>query len=236
MTGPFSSDHPNIKSSIGNVSLVKLLLSAGASPCINRAQPARYQGRTPIQAAAEGGHEAVVQLLLDLGADINAGPSPSGGLTALQAACRDGDAHLALVQRLLAQGAAINAPAGRTAGWTALQAACYAGATAVVDVLLAHGADVNAPGSRLQGGPALHAAAAGGHVALVRRLLAGGADPTAIAGSRRQTAVQSAYVIGRTDIVEVLEGAGAVGPRAGGQILFRTSRIKVWSRDEMEGT
>lgn len=228
----FKAEQPNIKS-IGNVPLVNLLLSAGASPCINRAQPTRYQGRTPIQAAAEGGHEAVAQILLDLGADINAPPSPCGGLTALQAACRGGG-NLDLVRLLLARGADINATAGRNSGFTALQAACLAGDMAVVDVLLEHGADVNAPGSWLHGGTALHAAASGGHIDIVRKLLSLGADPNSVSGSRRQRPVQSAYVIGRTDILDILEKAGAFGPRAGGRILFRTPRIMMWSRDEIE--
>lgn len=215
----------------GNVRLVKVLLSAGAWACINRDQPTRYQGRTPIQAAAEGGHEAVVQLLVELGADVNAPPSPSGGLTALQAASHEG--HVGLVRFLLAKGAEVNMLAAKNSGLTALQAACLAGEPEVVGVLAEKGAEVNAAGSRLWGGTALHAAASGGHVEIVKRLLALGADPNSVAGSRRQTPVQSAYAIGRADIVDALEEAGAIGPRAGGKILFRTPRMKTWSRDEV---
>lgn len=214
----------------GNVELVQLLLSAGASTCINRAHPARYQGRTPVQAAAEGGHEDVVRLLWDLGADVNAAPSPSGGLTALQAASRGG--HLALVAFLLAKGADVNAAASRIMGFTALQAACFAGDMEVAHLLMQHGADANAPGSWLHGGTALHAAASGGHTEMVERLLASGADPNSVAGSRRQTPVQSAYAIGGDGIVDLLEDAGAIGPRAGGRILFGSARIKTWSRED----
>lgn len=216
----------------GNVELVNLLFSAGASACINRAQPTRYQGRTPIQAAAEGGHKAVIQLLLGLDANINAPASPSGGLTALQAASREG--HLDLVQFLISKGADVNAPACKNGGFTALQAACLSGETEIVDFLIENGAEVNASGSRLYGGTALHAAASGGHVDIVKKLLALGANPNSTAGSRRQTPVQSAYAIGRKDIVDVLVEAGAIGSLAGGRILFRTPRMKMWSRDEIE--
>lgn len=218
----------------GNLRIVHILLDAGAAPCVNPTKVTRYQGRTPIQAAAEGGHADTVRLLLDLGADVNAAPSPGGGRTALQAAALGG--HAALVELLLARGADADAPAARVGGLTALQAAALAGEAAVVEILLRHGgggADVDAPGAVGQshpGGTALHAAAAGGHLGIVRRLLAAGADPNSRAGPRRQTPMQSAHVIGRTDIVDVLVEAGAVGPRGGGKLLFGNMRARSWSR------
>lgn len=147
---------------------------------------------------------------------------------------------------LLARGADVDAPAARVAGFTALQGACLAGEGEVARVLVEEvgaagagagvgaGADVNAPGSWLHGGTALHAAVAGGQLAIVRWLLARGADPNGVAGGRRQTPVQSAYVVGRRDMVAVLEEAGAVGPRAGGRMLFGTARMKAWSRGDIE--
>ncbi|KAI1874397.1 hypothetical protein JX265_004605 [Neoarthrinium moseri] len=77
---------------IGNITLIRHLLNAGA--IVNPTDVTRYQGRTPIQAAAEGGHEAVVLLLSEKGADINAPVSASAGVTALQTACYQGYVRL----------------------------------------------------------------------------------------------------------------------------------------------
>ncbi|CAN8101516.1 unnamed protein product [Discula destructiva] len=221
----------------GNIRLVHLLLDAGATQYVNRARPTRYQGRTPIQAAAESGDGStdLVDLLLSRGADINAAPSPCGGLTALQAACFEG--HAGMVRHLLARGANVNAAAARQGGVTALQGACRVGERDIADMLLAAGAEVNARGDRRGvGGTALHAAAEGGHGEIVRVLLAAGADCNALAGRagmRGQTAVQSAYVQGHREVVAMLMEAGATGPVNGGRKLFRFVEVRSWSIDEM---
>ncbi|KAJ4397884.1 hypothetical protein N0V93_002121 [Gnomoniopsis smithogilvyi] len=110
---------------LGNIRLVRQLLDAGATLLVNPAEVTRYQGRTPIQAAAESGSQAVVDLLLELGADINDPPSPSAGRTALQAACLEG--YLDMAKHLLANGADVNAAAAKHGGFTALEAACRIG-------------------------------------------------------------------------------------------------------------
>lgn len=95
-----------------------------------------------------------------------------------------------------------------------------------------HGADVNAPGSRLGGGTALHTAACAGHAEVVRTLLATGHDPNAEEGRSKQTPVQSVFLVGRSDIVELLITAGARGPLVGGQMLFRiANRDTVWKEE-----
>lgn len=208
----------------GNLRLIRLLLEAGA--VVDPQTVTRYQGRTPIQAAAESGHEEVVRLLLDLGANVNAPASPSSGVTALQAACYQG--HINLARLLIDKGADVNSPPGKSNGYTALQGACLGVEEGIVRLLLDSGADVNAPGSPYNGGPALHAAVSRGHIGLVNSLLSANADPNSQAGHRRQTPVQSAYLIGRRDIVAVLRSAGATGPLTGGRILFETSRIRSW--------
>ena len=146
----------------GNIRLIRLLLDAGA--IVDPKNVTRYQGRTPIQAAAEGGHEAVVLLLLENSADINAPASPSSGATALQTACYQG--HVGLVKLLIARGADVNSLPGKSNGYTALQGACLAEEVNLVRILLDAGADVNAPGSLYHGGTALHAAVSRGHTAL----------------------------------------------------------------------
>lgn len=209
---------------VGNLRLVRMLLDAGA--VVSPKSVARYQGRTPIQAAAESGQTEVVGLLLDLGADINAPASPSSGTTALQAACFQ--EHCDLVRLLLARGADVNGQAGRFNGYTALQGACLAGNREIVEILLENGADVDAPGSVLGGGTALHAAVGRSHIEIVEQLLSAGANPNSTAGRRRQTPLQSAYLTGSQDIVRVLIDRGATGPLTGGKILFGNGRTKTW--------
>jgi len=218
----------NQRGSVGNIRLIRLLLDAGA--IVNPESVTRYQGRTPIQAAAEAGHEEAALLLLENGADINAAPSPSSGVTALQAACYQG--HFGLAKFLIARGADVNSPPGKFSGYTALQGACLGEEMELVKILLAEGADVNAPGSLYHGGTALHAAASRGNLEIVKILLSSGADPNSVAGRRGQTSMQSAYLIGKMYIVEVLMKAGATGPLVGGRILFGNGRIRSWTEDE----
>lgn len=209
-----------------------MLLDAGA--IVDPKKVTRYQGRTPIQAAAESGHEEVVLLLLDLGANVNAPASPSSGVTALQSACFQG--HISLARLLIDRGADVNSPPGKSNGYTALQGACLAGEENIVRMLLDRGADVNAPGSPYNGGTALHAAVSRGNMRLVNTLLSADANPNSQAGQRRQTPAQGAYLIGRQDIVDVLRSAGATGTLTGGRILFDTSRIRTWAEDDIGPT
>ncbi|KAL9025167.1 MAG: hypothetical protein Q9196_005966 [Gyalolechia fulgens] len=89
-----------------------------------------------LKSAAEGGHLAVVERLLQAKADVNAAAAAVGGRTALQAAA--GGGHLAVVERLLQAKADVNAAGFR--GRTALQAAVEGGHLAVVKTLRAVGA------------------------------------------------------------------------------------------------
>lgn len=221
-------------SQAGNIRIVRLLLDAGAEHLVNPTKVTRYQGRTPIQAAAEGGHEEVVELLLDLGANVNAPPSPNGGKTALQIACFHGFVNL--VNLLIKAGADVNAPGAKGAGFTALQGASRAGELELVELLLQRGADVNAPppsGPPARGGTALHAAIEGSHTDVIKRLLLAGADPNDAVGPRRQTPLQTAYLTGRKEIMDMLVEGGAVGSLTGGGILFSHMKMRAWSRHDI---
>lgn len=175
-----------------------------------------------------------MDVLLDLGADINAPPSPFAGLTTLQAACLAG--HVDLVRHLLAEHADVNAAAAKHGGMTALQAACRAGEHEVVETLLAAGAEMNIGGDVHGDGLALHAAAEGGHGGVVRMLLTAGADVNVLAGRaglRGQTALQCVYLQGHADVVEILIESGATGPLIGGKRLFGHVAARSWSSDAM---
>ncbi|KAL9096282.1 MAG: hypothetical protein Q9165_001279 [Trypethelium subeluteriae] len=98
-------------------------------------------GRSPLSYAAEGGHEQVVKLLVNEGADVNAVTQSGRYQTALIAASARG--HEQVVKLLLEKGAEVNAQGGGHFG-TALQAASECGHEQVVKLLLEKGADVNA--------------------------------------------------------------------------------------------
>lgn len=139
--------------SAGDLLLIQELLSAKHAvddhSCI-------INSRTPLQAAAEGGHIAVVfYLIQNAHANPNAPRAEIGGCTAVEAASAGG--HLAVVQYLIANGATVNAedpPEGKSA----LQLAAANGHYAVVKDLLAAGADANFVSAEAGASTALQAA------------------------------------------------------------------------------
>jgi hypothetical protein len=95
-----------------------------------------YPSMNALHSASLGGHETIVRLLLQNGADVNSMNRLTG--TALTCASRGG--HEAVVRLLLENGAEINA-FGDVQG-TALNAASGAGHEAVVRLLLENGAKI----------------------------------------------------------------------------------------------
>jgi Cdc6-like AAA superfamily ATPase len=125
------------------------------------------------------GHDAVVQLLLDEDANVNAQGGDHGN--ALQAASVGG--HTQVVKMLLEAGAEVNAQGGDYGN--ALQAASVGGHTQVVKMLLEAGAEVNAQ-SRFHSN-ALQAALSRGHKQVVEILLNKGAKSNARSGLKSNT-------------------------------------------------
>ncbi|KAL0631724.1 hypothetical protein Q9L58_009399, partial [Maublancomyces gigas] len=160
-----------------------------------------------MRLAAEYGHQAVLKILLENGADLN-GRAGTGEQTPLQAT--SGRGHLAIVDFLLAAGAEINAAAADNGGCTALQSAAGVGHLSIVERLILKGADVNAPAGQNGGRTALQAAAWGGHLSIVEMLLARGADINALASHcHGWTALQAAACGGQLSVVEMLLAKGA---------------------------
>ncbi|KAJ4175643.1 hypothetical protein NW767_015719 [Fusarium falciforme] len=124
--------------------------------------------QTPLWIAAAQGHEAVVGLLLDRGAHIEA--ANRWGSTSLSWAAEKG--HEAVVRLLLDRGADIEA--ADKEGWTPLWWATEKGHEAVVRLLLDRAADIEAADK--DGWTLLSWAAEKGHEAVVRLLLERGAD------------------------------------------------------------
>jgi ankyrin repeat protein len=150
--------------------------------------------------AAGSGHEEVVRLLLDRGADVAA--KTEYGWTALHWAAESG--HEAVMRLLLDQGADIAAKDER--GRTALHWAAENGHEAVVRLLLDQGADIAAKDG--EGRTALHWAAESGHEAVVRLLLDQGADVAANDGEG-WTALHCAAGSGHEAVVRLLLDQGA---------------------------
>ncbi|KAJ7038944.1 ankyrin repeat-containing domain protein [Mycena alexandri] len=160
-----------------------------------------------ITVASYCGHEEIVGLLLEKGANVNAAGRYHG--SSLQAAAAQG--HTELVSLLLEKGADINAAGGGYG--SSLQAAAARSYTEIVAILLEKGADINAAGGGY--GSSLQAAADGGHTELVSLLLEKGADINA-AGGRYGSPLQAAADGGHTELVSLLLEKGADINAAGG--------------------
>ncbi|KAF7351899.1 hypothetical protein MVEN_01151600 [Mycena venus] len=183
-----------------------------------------------LQAASSSGHIAVVRLLREKGADINAVDVPvlqtassssqidvvrvlleSGadvnGLggkygSALQAASYSG--HIEIARFLLVNGADVNAFSGKYS--TALQVASERGNLTIVEFLLENLAEVNAFSGKY--GNALQAASCEGHQEIARLLLEKDADVNAI-GGKYGTALHAASERGNLAMARLLLEKGA---------------------------
>ncbi|XP_026152159.1 ankyrin repeat domain-containing protein 50 [Mastacembelus armatus] len=145
--------------------VANLLLEHGADPGHRD-----HDGMTPLLLAAYEGHDDVVELLLEAGADVDETAGPDGSVpaaaavTPLLAAAAMG--HMKTVSRLLFWGAAVDAI--DCEGRTALCLAAARGSVEVVRALLDRGLDENHRDDL--GWTPLHAAACEGHRAVCTAL------------------------------------------------------------------
>ncbi|XP_077435531.1 uncharacterized protein ankrd50l [Vanacampus margaritifer] len=145
--------------------VANLLLERGANPGHRD-----NDGMTPLLLAAYEGHDDIVELLLEAGADVDESAGPKGdvpacaAVTPLLAAAAMG--HMKTVSRLLFWGAAVDAIDAE--GRTALSLAAARGTTEVVRALLDRGLDENHKDDL--GWTPLHSAACEGHRAVCAAL------------------------------------------------------------------
>lgn len=109
-----------------------------------------------IQSAAYQGDKALVEKLLQKGADINQSKVPFWGRTALQVACDwrqvaagEEAKRVGLIQLLIEKGADINDPGRICNGYTALRYAVVQGNIEVVLLLISEGAVINTPDNHM---------------------------------------------------------------------------------------
>lgn len=147
--------HPETKLNEG-LSIGNALVDAGA-----KVEERNSGGWTPLMLAAASGKEALVELLVKKGADVESrafGSEQTEGLTALMAAAMNG--HSGIVRFLIDRGAGVN---HRTrSGFTALLLAASRGHLTCVETLIAKGASIP--------GPSVQVAERNGHEAVAKLL------------------------------------------------------------------
>jgi ankyrin repeat protein len=166
---------------------------------------ARKYGLSELASAVTTGDLAIVQELLDAGANVNSPPAEVGGRTALQAAADLYSAKIEMVQLLLQRRADVNALPACRYGITALGAAAKGGLFQVALILLKAGADVNAEFYSYGPSTSLREAASWGRLDMVHLLLKAGADPHLPKDERYVRAAEDARRRGHIAITTILE-------------------------------
>lgn len=159
---PLETTLLHVGSRHGLLSLVAaLILKPGTNT-----EPKDNDGRTPLSLAAEAGHEGVVRLLLEKGADIESMDNEYGQMPLIWAA---GRGHAGIVQLLLENGADVESRDNKY-GRTSLSWVAQVGNEGVLQVLLENGANIEFK-DKEYGRTPLSWAAEGGHEGVVQLLL-----------------------------------------------------------------
>ncbi|XP_035828924.1 NK-tumor recognition protein [Aplysia californica] len=173
--------------------------------------------RTPLHAAAEGGHAEAVNRLLQAKADLH--KKDKGGMTAVHLASKQG--HIDALKALLLQGVEVDDRDVVSSlchilikllldnfqkEVTPLHLAAQEGHVDVCKSLVKYGCNVNA--QNFQGNTALHLAANGNHKE-VARVLVDAKCELDLSNSRLQTPLHVAVECGHLDVVQILLAGGA---------------------------
>ncbi|XP_067668012.1 serine/threonine-protein phosphatase 6 regulatory ankyrin repeat subunit B-like [Haliotis asinina] len=158
-------------------------------------------GRTPVMAAALGGHRDVVELLVSRGADVSL--VDHDGDNILHVACEGGDRTT--VEFVLSLDAVdVNSRDG--GGWTPVMAAARGGHRDVVELLVSRGADVSLVD--VYGDNILHVACEGGDRTTVEFVLSLDAVDVNDRNNKGQTAADVARRWGHRQLSDLLVSRG----------------------------
>ncbi|CAK9819680.1 Ankyrin repeat and death domain-containing protein 1A [Anthophora quadrimaculata] len=158
------------------------------------------KGQTPIHCACAEEHLEAVEVLIGLGANVDA--QDNEGNTPLHVATRT--RHTAIAQLLLR--AAANTELTDEMGFTPLHVAASQGCKGILDSMIQHGAALNKQCK--YGNTPLHLACQNNEVETVEILINKGVDLNCL-NSRLQSPIHIAAEMGHTDICELLLAAGA---------------------------
>lgn len=139
----------HVAAASGRVEVVKRI-AEGASDTKGLVNVTDEEGWSPLHSAVSGGRDAVVEVLLALGADV--GAANKGGRTALHYAASKN--HVEIAHMLIKSGAKVNRKDG--VGCTPLHRAAGAGHAEMCEVLLEAGAEIEAT-DRVGQTPLMHA-------------------------------------------------------------------------------
>ncbi|XP_046337772.2 ankyrin repeat domain-containing protein 17-like [Haliotis rufescens] len=182
----------------GHVEVVKYVLSQDIVNINSRV----WCGRTPVMLAAENGHRVVVELLVNVGADVTLVDKKGDNL--LHFASWGGNVEV--VKFVLSLGMlSIN-----SRGWqeiTPVMLAVDKGHNDVVELLVSKGADVSFLDKGH--GTLLHFACRGGNVEVVKFVLSLGMLSINSRGWKKMTPVMTAADKGHKEVVELLVSKGA---------------------------
>lgn len=178
-------------------------LQSGISVLPSIDAPLTPEGANALFVAAHSGQKAVVEFLLESGANVNALKSDDN-TTALHAAAQEG--HLEIVESLVKAGADVNRP--NSDGCSPLWMAAVDGHADIVSFLIESGSDPNTK-RRSDGASALFMAADNDFRAVLRSLICANANVNAQRFSDGATALVVAIQGGHHALVAELIEAGA---------------------------
>jgi ankyrin repeat protein len=185
----------------GQTHVVKHLIARGADLNASR----EIMQTSPLMAAVLGGNVSTVELLLDLGVDVNEFTGIPGSAYKTALLCAAVQENTTLAALLLEHGA--KASLVGVHGDDIMLHACEAGNVAFIQLLVAHGAAVNLSAEHTGDAPVV-AAARGNHMEAIQTLLDAGADINA-RGTRGYTALHAAVEGDYPDLVRLLLARGA---------------------------
>lgn len=220
------------KHGLKNAELIRKLILAGADPdgivaTENQDQfywPARgvtpssgCETSTALLEAIKTKSRALVEILVEAGADINRAAGLGITRTPLQKACEVG--CIEIVNFLLERGANVNEKPAFRAGGTSLQLCAAAGYARIAENLLDRGANVHAPRPEMRGRTALEGAAENGRLDMLK-ILWNATNGQGFDIKQVDCAIELARSNGHTGCYDLLQSL-----RIADQVFFMPDRI-----------